>query len=206
MSASDDTLLAFVKGLQQEDPAYLNLRTAQTDDEFEKAFDQFLENAMSDLEKRKREFADLDENGLSSALALRLSMPGILAQREVSSNGHVDLTISVGAPKPSRTKLGEAKIYHGPQYHMDGLGQLLKRYTTGRESRGLLITYVRQKGISDLMKKLRDRLDEDRPCAQCENTTDHSIRWSFLSKHKHSSGDPLDVAHIGCNLFIDDDH
>jgi len=102
-----------------------------------------------------------------------------------------------------RKKLGEAKIYNGAEYHFQGLLQLLGRYTTGREGRGLLIVYFRKKDISGLVKKLRQRMDTDRPCGQLDEATDHVHRWSFLSTHTHSSGEQLQVCHVGCNLFND---
>jgi hypothetical protein len=29
------------------------------------------------------------------------------------------------------------------------------------------------------------------------------LKWSFLSVHKHSSGEYLEIGHIGCNLYVD---
>ena len=101
---------------------------------------------------------------------------------------------------PERIKLGEAKIYDGPEYHLDGLKQLLGRYTTGREGRGLLIVYFRKADIAGLVKKLRTQMDSDLPCAQQGKTTDHVLKWSFLSTHALKSGDNHEVGHIGCNL------
>jgi hypothetical protein len=104
---------------------------------------------------------------------------------------------------PIRKKLGEAKIYDGPEYHLKGLQQLLGRYTTGREGRGMLIVYVRKKNIASLIKKLREKMDADLPCQQQGEATDHAIKWSFITKHAHSCGENLEVGHIGCNLFIE---
>jgi hypothetical protein len=168
--------------------------------EFESAFDVLLEKAVSGLEQNKKKFESLDEDGLSGALALALSMPGLTVTRETNSNGHVDLTIEADHCSPARRKLGEAKIYDGPAYHFMGLEQLLGRYTTGREERGLLIVYFRKPNISGLMKGLRERMDSDLPCKQQGNTADHALKWSFLSAHAHACGDNLEVSHIGCNL------
>src|SRR5579864_9010839 len=161
MTDRKGTVLDLAERLERRAPEYLDLFTAQTDPEFEKAFDTLLEKAVAGLEKNKRNFESLDEVGLSAVLALALNVPGLTVSQETHSNGHVDLTIEAQFCTPMRTKLGEAKIYNGPAYHVKGMGQLLGRYTTGREGRGLLIVYVKKAGIADLVKKLREKLDSD---------------------------------------------
>lgn len=201
MSENDNSLFALCELLKQKAPTYFNLLTAKSDIEFETAFDTRLGEVVASLEQNKNKFENLDEDGLSSVLALALSMPGLTVTRETHSNGHVDLTITADHCSPPRLKLGEAKIYRGPAYHFDGLEQLLGRYTTGREGRGLLIVYFRVQNISGLVTKLREKMDNGLPCGQQGLTSDHSMKWSFLSRHSHSCGDALEVSHIGCNLF-----
>jgi hypothetical protein len=201
MSGQDNnSLFELCEMLKQKSPEYFNLVTSKSASEFESAFDVLLEKAVSGLEQNKKKFESLDEDGLSGALALALSMPGLTVTRETNSDGHVDLTIEADHCSPARRKLGEAKIYDGPAYHFMGLEQLLGRYTTGREERGLLIVYFRKPNISGLMKGLRERMDSDLPCKQQGNTADHALKWSFLSAHAHACGDNLEVSHIGCNL------
>ena len=92
--------------------------------------------------------------------------------------------------------LGEAKIYDGPSYHVNGLGQLLNRYVTGRECRNLMIVYVRKKDIKGLMEKLRKRLDEDLPVAQVGATIDHEPRRDsrrLISLSQAAMADPCSV-------------
>lgn len=199
----EDSLFHLVEVLMQKAPAYLTLFAAESDEEFEKAFDAILEHAISHLEKNSKNFVPLDEPGLTGALAAALSMPGLTVIQEGHSNGHADLTIQLDYCTPMRRKLAEAKIYDGPAYHIAGLGQLLSRYTTGREGRGLLISYVRNKDIAALMKAVRKRMDSDHPCEQQGETEDHVLKWSFLSTHAHSCGENLQVSHIGCNLFVE---
>ncbi len=66
----------------------------------------------------------MSENGLSSVLASEIKMPGINVHRETNSNGHVDLTIEVESSLSGRKRLGEAKIWKGSSYRLDGLDQL----------------------------------------------------------------------------------
>jgi hypothetical protein len=128
-------------------------------------------------------------------------MPGLSVTQEAHSNGHVDLTIIADHCIPARRKFGEAKIWDGARYHIKGLQQLLDRYTTGREGRGLLIEYVKKKDIKGLLETLRQTMNKERPCNQTADAIDHVLKWSFVSTHSHACGDVLEVGHIGCNLY-----
>jgi hypothetical protein len=203
MKISKGTALDLVDQIHRKAPEYLDLLTAGTDDEFELAFDAVLGKAITHLETNKKNFERLDEEGLSGVLVASLSIPGLTVTPETNSNGHVDLTIEADHCVPMRKKLGEAKIYRGPAYHIQGIEQLLGRYTTGREGRGLLIVYFRKKDIAGLVKKLRQRMDDDLPFDQQGPTADYQLKWSFLSAHAHSCGENLHLSHIGCNLYTD---
>ena len=147
-TGTSSTVLNLVEMIRRKAPEYLDLLTAQSDEEFEKAFDALLERSVTHLEINKDNFKNLDEEGLSGVLAAALSIPGLSVSQEKQSNGHVYLTIEADHCTPARRKLGEAKIYDGLQYHVAGLQQLLGRYTTGREGRGLLIVYCRKRNIA----------------------------------------------------------
>lgn len=203
MNIPDNSLLRLYEQITRKAPEYYDLMTAEDDAAFEKAFDAILGRAVAQLEEDAKDFSSLDENGLSAVLVKALSMPGLSVTRETNSNGHVDITVLADHCNPIRKKLGEAKIYDGPAYHLEGLQQLLGRYTTGREGRGMLVIYFRKKDIAGLIKKLRQSMDSGLPFSQVGPTGDHLIKWSFLSKHKHSCGEDLEVGHIGCNLFFE---
>jgi hypothetical protein len=202
LSAKDDSLAEYVNVLIRHAPELLDLFTADTDAEFDAAFDALLERAVAKLEQSSKDFKDLSEDGLSSAFAMALSMPGLTVSREMHSNGHVDITIEAQHCVPLRRKLAEAKIYDGPEKHIAGLEQLLTRYSTGREGRGLLIVYFQKQNIEGLVKKIRAKMDADQPLHQVGATADHTLQWSFLSTHSHHCGKNLEVAHVGCNLFV----
>ena len=196
-----DSALEFVEQLKRRAPEIIDLIAAETEEDFDKALDALLEKAIIGLEADSKKFTSLDEDALSSILALAMSVPGVSISRESHSNGHVDLTIEITGTFPLRKRLGEAKIYRGPKYHIEGLTQLLTRYSTGREGRGFVIAYVKKEGIAQLMKKIRECMDTNLPCKQVEATIDHCLKWSFLSRHQHCCGEELAVMHIGCNLF-----
>jgi hypothetical protein len=202
MSEIRNSAHELIEQIKRKAPEFLDLLTAHTDSDFERAFDALLEKAVAHLEKNKMNFNKLGEVGLTAVLVASLSIPGLSVSQETHSNGHVDLTVEADHSMPARRKLGEAKIYSGPSYHVAGLQQLLGRYTTGREGRGLLIVYFRKEDIAGLVKKLRQVMDASLPCHQKGKTEDHVLQWSFLSTHTHSSGEVLKVGHVGCNLYI----
>ena len=113
-----------------------------------------------------------------------------------------ELTIEADHCTPIRVKLGEAKIYSSPSYHIKGIGQLLGRYTTGRETAGLLINYVRKPGIKAIVTKLKTEMDNKLPENQTGPCEDYVLKWSLVTKHKHSSGEIVSVGHIGFNLHV----
>lgn len=202
MTVDPNSAVIYFEVIGRKAPAYLDLLTAKTDEEFEVAFTALLEDVVQHLERNKKNFEKLDEEGLSAAFAGKLSIPGLTVTQETNSNGHVDLTIEADHCSPARIKLGEAKIYSGPNYHIKGIGQLLGRYTTGRETPGLLINYVRKKDIKGITAKLKTAMDKKLPENQTGPCDDHALKWSLVTKHEHSSGEIVSIGHIGCNLHV----
>lgn len=201
MTDHSDNAVRFIEIIRRKAPEYVDLLTAEAPEDWERAFDALLEKAITNLERNKANYRALDEEGLTGVLAAALSMPGLTVSQETHSGGHVDITIEADHCCPARKKLGEAKIYNGPKYHVCGLQQLLGRYMTGRECRGLLIVYFRKKDIRGLISSLRQSLDSELPLQQKGATVGHLLKWSFISTHTHSCGENLEVCHVGCNLF-----
>ncbi len=203
MSADLNNLGALADLLQRRCPECLDIITATSEAEYEAAIDARLERAVAHLERNRGEFKELQEDGLSAVLVGCLNGFGVSVTQQTHSNGHVDITIEVVYCTPIRRFLAEAKIYRGAAYHVAGLKQLLGRYTTGREGRGLLIVYVRDPDIQGKLTAVRAAMDRDLPFNQRGPTTDYGLRWSFASMHGHSSGVDCRVGHIGCNLNND---
>lgn len=198
---SDSNFYNYVELMKKLSKETLDLVTAKTDEEYDLAFDNWLTQAIAKMESNKLNYSKLNEEGLSAVLAATLSTGEISVTQEQNSNGHVDLTIKLNNSSTQRTKLGEAKIWRGNEYHAKGLDQLLNRYTTGRECRGFVISYVKQKDIKGLFEDLRKYLDKAKPFDLEGLCLDHNIKWSFLSRHKHRSGELVAVCHLGCNLY-----
>ncbi|HEY0462317.1 MAG TPA: hypothetical protein VGC97_24500 [Pyrinomonadaceae bacterium] len=203
MNQDKNSLIDLVERIQRTNPDLLRVYGAKSEDEFDSAFLPILEKAIIQLEKNKKNLASLKEEGLTAVFASCFIGIGLTVTQETNSNGHVDLTIVADHCTPIRTKLGEAKIFRGFKYHISGLTQLIGLYTTGREGSGLLIEYVKKDGIKGLIEKLRKRMDKELPLNQIDKSTAHIIKWSFLTAHKHSSGENLTVQHISCNLYYE---
>jgi len=202
MSQGTGTLYDLTNQLLQQSPEHLDLFASLTDDEFQIAFDSLLGKALAGLEESKKGFQSLDEPTLSAVLRLAMLVPGLSVALEQHSNGHADLTFESYRLGIARRILGEAKIYDGPKYHIDGVGQLLG-YMTGRELRGLMVVYMRKANGSVLMKKIRDTMDGDKPGDQQGITTSHLLKWAFDSSHLHTCGDNVRISHVACNLYVD---
>jgi hypothetical protein len=201
MSRDGGTLYDLTEHLRLRSPEHLDLFASLNEEEFQIAFDSLLGKALAGMEESKVNFQRLDEPGLSAVLRLALNVPGLSVSLEQYSNGHADLTFESYRMGIARRILGEAKIYDGPQYHIDGINQLLG-YMTGREIRGLMVVYMRKADGVKLMKKVQDVMDANKPSSQQGITAAHALKWCFDSLHTHPCGEDIRVSHVMCNLYV----
>jgi len=201
MSTSKGSLYDLTDQLRRQSPEHLDLFASLSDDEFQIAFDSLLSKSLAGMEESKSIFQALHEPALSAILRLAIMVPGLSVSLEQHSNGHADLTFESYRMGISRRILGEAKIYDGPQYHIDGVKQLLG-YMTGREIRGLMVVYMRKANGAGLMKKIRAVMNTELPSKQLGQTTSHPMKWAFDSSHTHTCGDDIRVSHVACNLYV----
>lgn len=202
---SDSTLKRLCEILAKRCPETVDLLTAVTETEFDDAFAPWLAQAIHKLEINSKNFEVLGETGLVAALAMGLHMPGLTVTQEANSNGHVDLTVTLDHSFPLLFTLGEAKVYGGPELHKKGLAQLMERYMTGREAQCLMLSFVKQRDIGGIVKKLRDEMDTTLPSVQQGKCVTLPSKWAFKTMHKHTScetdGEIRSVAHYSCNLY-----
>ena len=203
MSKNEDSLRALIEELSKDYPAVhlLKILAAKTEGEFEETLEVFFEMAIRHVEKNANHLSNCGEEAISAFIVAFLSGSGLLrATQEAHSNGHVDITIeSIPGPQVFE-KLCEAKIYRGPKYHVKAMKQLIDRYSTGRDSSGAIFEYVKMPQIKNLVEKIRKHLDRNKPCGQDGDSEEHRIRWAFSTKHLHSSGEPVRILHLNCNL------
>lgn len=200
--SKSDSLLAVVESIRRKAPLFDALITAEDEDAFNCAIEGHLEYCIRRLEADAKVLKSLCEEGLSACLAQSLTFPGLAATRETHTKGHVDITITAEHSSPQRQILAEAKIWDGPAYHVDGLVQLLDRYSTGRDSGGLVIAYVNKPNIAQKIVDLLKYLNERKPCDQQGEAAKLAFKWSLRSMHKHSSGETVRVGHFACNLHV----
>ena len=63
-------------------------------------------------------------------------------------------------------------------------GNVLGRYTTGREGSGLLISYVRKNEHQGNYREVeKRRWDAELPENQVGLCADHSLKWSLMTRH-----------------------
>ncbi|AMV35679.1 hypothetical protein VN12_26540 [Pirellula sp. SH-Sr6A] len=195
----EDCFLVFAEKLPGK---HKRLVAASSDLEFNDAFAALVLEAVDDLERDAKLFSSLSEDQLSAIFVKSINKSSaLIVTREEFTNGHVDLTFRACLFQSERRVLGEAKKYKSFSWHSGGVSQLVSRYSTGREGRGLLLVYFTEDKIKHKMERLRSQMDEKRPCDQVTDCCDHSAKWSFISKHEHSSGECLEVWHLGCNLY-----
>lgn len=181
-------------------PVLRKLFEAKTAEEFDDFLDRHFEQCVQRMEAEAHHLNSDCEEKLSAFLAAALSMPGLSVVREGYSNGRVDLTIKSESMSSNERRLAEAKIYSGPNKHAEAIKQLVSRYSTGRQSRGYVLEYVKKPGIAEIVVKLRHKADLDLPVQQEGSTSNHQMKWAYRSDHRHISGELIHVVHINVNL------
>lgn len=181
-------------------PGLRGILEADDAQQFDNYLEQHIEQCVRGMEAEAHHLSNDSEEKLSAFLAAALRHPGLGVRRESYSNGRVDLTIWQEGVIRGQERLAEAKIYDGPAYHVAALEQLIKRYSTGRMRSGYVVEYVKKRGIETLVDDLRKHANNNKPVDQYGTTADHPMKWTYESKHKHSSAALLRVVHVNVNL------
>lgn len=196
MSVSPDALLSWAERYPQ---LALLFDPNGSVEQHEQALERLIDEAVRWLEDNANDLVGAGENLLSTTIAGKISMPGLRAVRERNVNGHVDITIEIEHSFPHRRWLAEAKLWKGPQYHIDGVKQLLG-YMNGRDRSGYVFDYVQEKNIDQKWRGLKQALDKDLPHVQKTPCKDIGGVWTFETEHMHPSGVQVRLVHFGVNL------
>jgi hypothetical protein len=194
----DSSLERFLGLLEGHNSNLKDLLLAKTEPEFIGATEGAIERAMKTIENGSKEYATLNEPGLSHLLADCLNLMGWRATAETNNNGHVDVVVECAFGRHWKY-LGECKLHKGYQYHVDGCEQLLG-YCTGREPRAFCMDFINATDAFKKMTKLRAEMDEKLPLKQKASGADHSIRGGFVTSHDHESGAVVEILHLGCSV------
>jgi hypothetical protein len=194
-----DSSLERLLGLLEGHNSHLkDLLLAKTESEFIVATEGAIERAMKAIENGSKEYATLNEPGLSHLLADFLNLMGWRATAETNNNGHVDVVVECAFGRHWKY-LGECKLHKGYQYHVDGCEQLLG-YCTGREPRAFCMDFIESTDAFKKMAKLRVEMDQQLPLKQKAAGADHGIRGGFVTSHDHVSGAVVEILHLGCTV------
>ncbi|MBK9925440.1 MAG: hypothetical protein IPP66_09125 [Anaerolineales bacterium] len=77
------------------------------------------------LERNANCLNGLNEDTITAFLTAFLTMLGLRVAQQAHTNGHVNLTIEAEHTPSLGRRIGEVKIYNGPEYHEKGLEQLV---------------------------------------------------------------------------------
>jgi len=166
-----------------------------------KMFAKRLYQELDDIIKSLEETAHLRDNDsedkLTSDIVLLLRQTGYEASHDKDTRGHVDMRVE----KNSFIWIGEAKIHRSYDWLLEGLKQLLTRYSTGKEDGFGLLIYIRNANAKAVMEEWRKRLEKGNEC-NLKETNDGLEKLTFWSLHQHEgSGLDISTKHIGVSLY-----
>ena len=193
------TLYDYVERIAHVIPEIVNTWRAQSPDGFLLVSERLLATAIVHLEEQAKNFQNAGEDAITAAAIGYFNRYGVRASSQTNSRGHVDIYIRHGI-YPALVICGEAKIWRGSVYHIDGLAQVLG-YCTGRLPFCFVLVYVKTGEIETHLRTLRTELDARLPERQHNASSVHaSLRWALTTEHLHTSGHSVTALHAGVNL------
>ncbi|HDR2401498.1 MULTISPECIES: hypothetical protein [Enterobacter] len=183
-------------------------------EEFSQGVILSLRSAVQSIEKNADKYYNLTEEQLSTTISLLLERSGYNTKNEPSNRGHIDIYVE----KNHFSWLIEAKIGYDNQKIFEGLLQLASRYLTDQSSACLLL-YFRQADIKATFQNWQDFLQKKEwvtyatnnnildKCTRAFDSTkvtkdSYCFGYSFLSNIKTTSGDTVNIYHVGANIHF----
>lgn len=161
--------------------------------------ERFYEVLASDLRKALRNLEDVrdryrtsSEDTITSTVVIALRQVGYCATQDTYSAGHPDIVVDSSAL--DLKWLAETKIHKDYQYAIDGLKQLVTRYSSGRDPSGGFLLYTRVADAADVCKNLRAAITADN-ALQLRRFEDGDHFTRFRSVHLHPTGTEYAVDH-----------
>jgi hypothetical protein len=157
-------------------------------------------NAVIDSLERSASLRQNDgEDRITIDVVSGLCQAGYDATHDEFSKGHTDITVT----QDSYKWLGEAKIHKDYAWLLEGLKQLQKRYSTGREAGSGLLIYIKGNNAQAVLDEWRRRLEESKECnlksTEEAGKTEKLVFWSI---HNHEgSGIEIRTKHLGVSLY-----
>jgi len=177
----------------------MEIRHPETSEVFIKRLYKELQEIIDGLE-RSASFRQSDkEDRITLDVVLALHRAGYNATHEEYSKGHTDITVTQNGFK----WLGEAKIHKDYDWLLDGLKQLIGRYSTGREAGSGLLIYIKGSNAKAVLDEWRRRLEKGNEChLKSTEDSDKTESLTFWSIHTHEgSGLEIRTKHLGVSLY-----
>lgn len=185
----------------------IRISTANTYEKFVNCIHDEIDECYSFLSRNKNLYKDFSEDQLTGIIVDKLR-ENFIAHHDASINGHVDFSVE----KNNFLWLGEAKIYKGPAYMLEGFYQLNTRYATGEHSAscgGILIYKKIKKKVTLIMAEWEETLTKQ-SSIDPENLTNLTFtsceksKFCTFSTHEHPSvGSDLKVRHMPLDLYFE---
>ncbi|MFN0720490.1 hypothetical protein BCU39_008410 [Vibrio cyclitrophicus] len=183
-------------------------------DEFLDVLYKKLDDIFAKLECSRDKHFSHDEDAITGVIAGRLEEAGYRASEQTKQNGAVDLTVQLDDYK----WIAEAKIAYSNSKILEGLIQLLTRYTT-RDTNGGLLVYMKKpnskkvvddwdkflnskKKLASYISKKNPEVRDDLGQALGDITTNRLSNTSLDSMHTLVSGTPITVRHFCADLYF----
>jgi hypothetical protein len=159
-----------------------------------------LDSAIERLEANAHRVQSDGEEKLTNYLAVQLAAAGYDASCETDVRGHTDLKIENRSAQV--LWIAESKLHSSHEKNIDGMLQLMSRYTSGRHSDAGFLLFIRQPSAALILERWRSTVQTDERLA-CTAVENHSRCATFSSDHDHPSGFKLIVRHHAILLFYD---
>jgi hypothetical protein len=167
-----------------------------TYDELHGLAHNLLLSILSEMEGQGKHFCADSEVKLSAEVVGRINRHWLFkATNEQSTRGHVDITIrSLCADEHKFSYLGEAKIWSGPAYGIEGFEQL-EGYFPARLKNAFLLFYFQTKTCDDLFAAYVAKLLKDIGGKQLL-----SQGRTAVTEHTHRSSATVNIVHYAVHL------
>ncbi|AOY89914.1 hypothetical protein BKP64_18060 [Marinobacter salinus] len=180
-------------GEKDAQPNSIKQFTACDFQEFLEGFYEALDDCLEDLSTGPQYFQQdhVGEDRVTFFLTKMLKLSGFAVERDERA-GNPDLVLSW----KKHSWIGEAKIYKGPAYLLEGWLQLTTRYTSGtsRQSNGGILVYFYGEDALSASQAWQKKLQVEQETINVSSC--HLDALSFRTTHPHrKSGLPFYVRH-----------
>lgn len=157
----------------------------------------FLDNQGKQFEKTPKSYETLGEEALRDILLVNLNaiFEGKATGETFSKKGKSDIYLNIDK---GSILIFECKIWKGEELYHDAIDQL-RKYLTWRHNFGVVITFVRNKGFSDVIEKMEEVIQKNKSYINGYRKIDET---HFVSNHVvEEDKKEVEVHHLFYNLY-----